>query len=84
MIAFKLFTFFLSEITEKLFEERRSDGGGGYVGEDIDNAYEEEVEQKEMDEKKKVNRPVAVIGPYEAHIDVFDNSTDLDESPIVV
>ena len=41
VITFKLFTFYVSDIIEKLFEQCTSDGRGGYVGEQLHNAYKE-------------------------------------------
>ena len=69
---------------DKMFEQRRRDGGGGYVGEDLDNAYEEEVEQIEKDARKRASRPVATIAPQMQVVEVGEDSSDSDEPPPLI
>ena len=72
------------DIMDKMFEQRRRDGGGGYVGEDSDNAYEEEVEQREKDARKRASCPVATVAPQMEVVEVGEDSSDSDEPPPLI
>ena len=80
---YSIYIIFL-DIMDKMFEQRRRDGGGGYVGEDLDNAYEEEVEQIEKDARKRASRPVAKIAPQMQVVEVGEDSSDSDEPPPLI
>ena len=50
------------EIIDKMFKDRNSDGGGGYVLDETDHQYEKEVGESEEEEKNK-KRIVAIVAP---------------------
>ena len=54
---------FLVEIIDKMFKDRKSDGGGGYVLDEMDDEYEKEVGEREEEQKKKKCRIVALVAP---------------------
>ena len=63
---------------DKLFEEHNADGGGGggYVWEGDDQAFEKERTEKEEEVKNRVSWPVASVAPQKEVIYV-----DSDEPP---
>ena len=48
---------------DKMFEERKCGGEGGYVLEDESTAFEEERAQRVEEERKRGNKPVGRISP---------------------